>query len=228
MTKGGEPRFCEVGGQIKSLSAVFSIYFTFTGKQTSGTSKIPTRIAIAIQYLRGAADQQMEFRPRIKLPLSRADRVVETASWLILIFLWAWVSIHYLKLPKVIPIHFNVEGQISNYGNKLVIFILPAIATMIFTIMTILNRYPYLFNYPIAINSENALRQYTNSTRMIRYLKLSVVTIFTLIVLFTNRAATGRSTEPGWWFLILIQALIWIPVIYFIRRSFKNKPKEKL
>jgi uncharacterized membrane protein len=169
----------------------------------------------------------MELRPRIKLPLSIADRVVETASWLILIFLWAWVTVQYQKLPKVIPIHFNAEGQISNYGNKLVIFILPAIATSIFVVMTILNRFPYLFNYPVAITSANALKQYTNSTRMIRYLKLSVVIIFTLIVLFTNRAATGRSTEPGWWFLILIQALIWIPVTYFIVTSFRKKPSGR-
>jgi hypothetical protein len=76
--------------------------------------------------------------------------------------------------------------------------------------MTILNRYPYLFNYPIAINSENALRQYTNSTRMIRYLKLSVVTIFTLIVLFTIvRLPAGPQNR-----MVVSDfdpALIWIP-----------------
>ena len=58
---------------------------------------------------------------------------------------------------------------------------------------------------------------------MIRYLKFSIVIIFGLITLKTINNANGKENGLGVWFLPLSMALIFIPMIYFMIKSFQSK-----
>lgn len=89
--------------------------------------------------------------------------------------------------------------------------------------MTILNKFPQVFNYPTKITEDNAFNQYTNATRLIRYLKLIVVLVLGLITFRTIQNANGDSEGLGIWFLPLIIGLIFIPLTYFIFKSLKVK-----
>lgn len=46
---------------------------------------------------------------------------------------------------------------------------LPVTSAILFPGMSLVNRAPHIFNYPVRITSENALIQYTNAPRLIRY-----------------------------------------------------------
>ena len=163
----------------------------------------------------------MEERPKIKLELTTADKALELIGWLSVIAIW-WLTItNYTALPGTIPTHYNGAGQADGFGGKTTILILPLIATILFIGMTILNQFPRMFNYPVNITKDNAFRQYTNATRMIRYLKLIIVVIFGVIVFKTIQNANGQATGLGTWFLPLTLGLIFIPLIYFIVKSFK-------
>jgi hypothetical protein len=96
------------------------------------------------------------------------------------------------------------------------IFTLPLVATVLFVGLTILNRFPHIFNYSGDITKDNALRQYTNATRLIRYLKVIIVVIFGLISYQTINHANGQTEGLGLWFLPLTLGLIFIPTIYFL------------
>jgi len=100
---------------------------------------------------------------------------------------------------------------------------LPLIATVLFVGLTFLNKFPHIFNYPTNITPHNALRQYTNATRMIRYLKLVIVVIFGLIAFKTIQNGNGEANGLGIWVLPLTLGLIFIPLIYFVIKSFKTK-----
>jgi len=89
--------------------------------------------------------------------------------------------------------------------------------------MTVLNKFPHVFNYPTEVTSENALKQYTNATRMIRYLKAIIVFIFGLIDYKTIQHALGQTVGLGIWFLPLTLGLIFIPLGYFVYKSMKAK-----
>ncbi|HNU59741.1 MAG TPA: hypothetical protein PKI08_07305, partial [Aquaticitalea sp.] len=91
--------------------------------------------------------------------------------------------------------------------------------TVLFIGMTILNKYPHIFNYPTRINKDNALRQYTIATRMVRYLKFSVVLIFGLLAVETVRNAESQPSELNVWFLPLTLGIIFVPTIYYIMKS---------
>ncbi len=164
----------------------------------------------------------MEERPKLKIKLTTADKILELAGWLSIVAVWILTSTHYNNLPDTIPTHYNALGQADGIGGKATILILPIIATILFIGMTILIKFPHVFNYPTNISYENALKQYTNATRMIRYLKLILVVIFGLIVFKTIQNVNGQADGLGLWFFPLTLGLIFIPLAYFIVQSFKK------
>ena len=140
-------------------------------------------------------------RPKITIPLTATDKMAEAAGWALVVALWALVIYNLAGLPHTIPTHFNAAGQPDGYGGKYTLLSLPLMATILFAGITALNKYPHIFNYPTEITAENALRQYTAATRLLRYLKLVVVVIFFAIAQQTISTATGASAGLGLWFL---------------------------
>ena|ERR1035437_5408592 len=166
---------------------------------------------------------KMEERPIIKLELTTADKIFELVGWLFIVAVW-WLTIkNYSNLPDTIPTHYNGDGQADGFGGKTTIFTMPLAATILFIGLTILNKFPNIFNYPTNITQGNAFRQYTNATRLIRYFKLILVFIFGFITFKTIQNAKGEVDGLGVWFLPITMGLIFIPLIYFIVKSLKTK-----
>jgi uncharacterized membrane protein len=160
-----------------------------------------------------------EERPKITLIPSTADKLVDLLGWIMLLAMWGYTISHYSTLPDTIPTHFNAAGEADGFGSKASIIGLPVIATLLFIGLTVLNRYPHIFNYPTAITQDNALRLYTLATRMLRYLKLVLVLVFGGIELMTIQHATGKAAGLGVWFLPLTLVLVFLPLIYFVVKS---------
>jgi hypothetical protein len=165
----------------------------------------------------------MEVRPKIKLNLSKADNAIELVSKIMLLFMWGLTMYAFLKLPAIIPIHFSGEGKVDNFGSKNFLFILPVLATVIYFGLSQLNKFPHIFNYLIIITEENAERQYTIATRMLRYLKLAILVIFSIVILFSYQTSIGAKDGLGVWFLPLVFILILLPTIIFLSQSFKKE-----
>ncbi|WP_026809549.1 DUF1648 domain-containing protein [Arenibacter latericius] len=167
----------------------------------------------------------MNTRPKIKPILTTTDKAIELVGWLALIGIWVLTLVNYSSLPETIPIHFNGAGKADGFGNKENILSLPIVSTILFIGMTVLNKYPHVFNYPSTITKENALPHYSNATRMIRFLKLIIVIVFGLIVFKIIENVKGNADGLGTWFLPLILGLIFIPTAYYLIKAirFKNK-----
>ena len=165
----------------------------------------------------------METRPKIKLILSPLDNKLELTSKIFFVVMWALTLYTFLKLPTIIPTHFNASGQADDYGNKLTLFILPILATVIYLGLTKLNKYPHIFNYMTEITYDNAQKQYTIATRMLRFLKLAILVIFSLVILFTYLTTIGLTNGLGFWFLPLTFGLLLTPTIISIIQSFKKR-----
>jgi uncharacterized membrane protein len=164
----------------------------------------------------------MNDRPKIKLELTTIDKTFEILGWASILAIWALTISNYTILPDTIPIHFNGAGQADGFGGKGNILTLPLIATILFVGLTILKKFPHVYNYPTNITADNALKQYTNATRLIRYLKFIIVVIFGLIALQTIRNVKGETNGLGVWFLPLTLGLIFIPLTYAVVKSFKS------
>lgn len=132
-------------------------------------------------------EKLMGNRPKLKIELTIIDKISEALGWLLLFAFWFLIITNYPKIPDIVPTHFNFNGKADAFGGKARIFTLPSIATILFLGMTILNKFPHIFNYPTEITNDNALRQYKSATRMIRFLKLIIVLIFGLIAYQVGR-----------------------------------------
>jgi uncharacterized membrane protein len=162
-------------------------------------------------------------RPKLKIRLAPMDKWTEGLGWLGVIALWALVTSAYATLPDTIPVHYNGAGQADAYGTKANLLTLPLVATVLFAGLTLLNRFPHVFNYPTEVTPENAQKLYTSATRLIRYLKLIIVLIFGAIAFRTIRHAQGSTDGLGIWFLPLTLGLIFIPLGYFVVRMIKSE-----
>jgi hypothetical protein len=64
----------------------------------------------------------MEDRPKLKVPLSVGDKVLESVGWLALIGVWVLVVFNHQQLTGKIPIHFNAAGDADRFGGKVMFF----------------------------------------------------------------------------------------------------------
>jgi hypothetical protein len=159
-------------------------------------------------------------RPKIKIWLTLFDLIVEIAGFVAVLAMWILLLTTYSTLPDLIPIHFNGIGEVNHFGEKNSIFMLPVIATVLYAVITILSRFPHILNYPVKITENNASFQYRNMLRMIRIVKLMIVLIFGYLLLHTI-LNTGENTQGlGIWFMPVSLAIVFIPVIYFMVKSF--------
>jgi len=148
--------------------------------------------------------------------------LIEIANLAILVLTWVYISLSYSELNSEIPVHFNASGEADRYGDKRSIFLLPLISTMLFIGLSVLNKYPHIFNYPTEITKENAKRQYRNATNLIRILNLIIGFIFAYIIYETINTKTENSKTIGEWFLPTFIIIINIPTLYFLTRAFKK------
>ena len=162
-------------------------------------------------------------RPVLKIIPPKADSMLDLISLSGLLLIWVFTVIQFSKLPTRIPIHFNFKGEIDNYGNSVIIFLVPVIVSMVFTGLTILNRYPHLFKYPSEITADNALNEYTKATRLIRIIKLFIVGLFGLITLDIVQSAKVGSTQCPWW---LIPVFILTMLLTLLITFYKSTKKQ--
>lgn len=166
-------------------------------------------------------------RPKINLPLTLFDKIIEVISSVALVAFWLMNIFAFSTLPENIPTHYNGMGEVDSYGPKITIFLLPVLGTLIFVFLTFMLRKPESFNYTVEITEENALAQYTNSTKLIRFMKLALIILFIVIDYKTIETARGNSDGLGKWFLPFTIALIFIPVIFSVYTSFSKKENRK-
>lgn len=136
----------------------------------------------------------MSDRPKLKIELTTLDKITELVGWIFIIALWSMTIISYNQLPDIIPTHFNLKGEVDGYGEKWTILLLASLATFLFLAMTFLNKFPHRFNYLTVITKDNALRQYTIATRVIRFLKILMVAIF-LLTTYQTIKQSNKSTD---------------------------------
>lgn len=139
--------------------------------------------------------------------------------------MWLLILKEYPSLPDVVASHFNAKGEPNGYGNKTFILIIPSVATLMYLVFFIVNRYPHLHNYMINITEDNALKNYRFSTRIVRIVgTLSMV----LLAYITYQILEGVKDEVfslGSMFIpivIGISVLLPISIIIYFRRINKT------
>jgi len=162
-------------------------------------------------------------RPIARPGLFPIDWLLEFTALLGLMIILGFVIYHYPRLPEIIPTHFDGSGIPDDYSSKTSFLMLPAIGLFIYILMSLIVFIPHQFNYSVKITPANALKQYTFAIRLIRYLKAAIIWLFFYISYATVRVVAKTDSGLGLWFLPVVLAGIFLPVIIYLIVAFKYR-----
>jgi uncharacterized membrane protein len=126
-------------------------------------------------------------------------------------------------LPDTLPTHYNFAGQPDKFGDKQAILFLPALGLVLYVLLTVLNRYPHIFNYPYNITNENAERQYKNSMTMVQVVKTIILVQITFMTFRKIQIGYGEASSLGTYFVPLFVLLLLIAIVIFLVRGYQLK-----
>ncbi len=165
----------------------------------------------------------MSDQPRLIIEPMAADRALEALCITILLAMWVLTVSYLLILPEHIAIHFDMQGQPDGYGSKWVLLFSPVFASILWIGLSVLNKFPHKFNYPVKITKDNAARQYSLAIRLIRWIKLGILLLFSILLHTFYSSALSEELKNIWWIIILSVIIGLVPLIIFLIFSVKNK-----
>lgn len=168
----------------------------------------------------------MKYRPKINIKHQRTDYILEVIALAGLVLIWIIVILNYSQLPEIMPSHLNTKGEVDGYANKIFLYILPVNTTLLYIGLTVINRYPHTFNYPVQINKNNAEAMYRLSKRLVLAVKTSIMIIFIFVQYnMIYLGLKGYENSNGWLILLFVVLLLGMPIIIYL--SFVNKYKKQ-
>ena len=154
------------------------------------------------------------YRPVLHLPRTPFEKLLEALTALGIIILIAMTVWGYFALPAVIPTHYGFSGAPNAYGGKGSLLTLPIVSICLAVLLTVLSRYPHLYNYPWPITAENAPRQYSLARLALRLITLEMVLMVCgLQGLIIQSAQSHRAPDA---ILLLIAAFVLVLFVTII------------
>ncbi len=157
-------------------------------------------------------------RPVLQMPKSSLEIGLETAAALGMLTMLYVTITSWPLLPETIPHHFGASGKPDAWGGKGILWLLPGISLVLYAGLTILSRYPHIYNYPWPVTEQNAAAQYQLARAMLGALKAEIVLIFAYLQQQTIQVALGKAEGLGVAFLPIFLILIFGTIgIYFVK-----------
>ena len=154
----------------------------------------------------------------MKLKKNWYDIFVEIICLTLLIGTLIYLFINWNSIPDEIPGHYNAMGEIDRMGRKGELFVVPIIGWLMYLGITLLEKFPEVWNTGVKVTKKNKERVYRTLKNMLSTMKFIIVAVFTYI---TINSAQSLSL-PVWFtpvFLILLFGSITFFTIKLVRVS---------
>jgi uncharacterized membrane protein len=147
---------------------------------------------------------------------STSEKALEAIAAIGLLGLLAVVAWYWVDLPARVPMHFNAAGQADRWGSKRELLFVPVIAVVIYLLLSVLGRFPQLYNYPWPITEANAAEQYRLARRLILDLKALMPAVFCVITFAVCLGAKGTQILGVWFLVSSLGAVFGLIGSYFV------------
>lgn len=162
-------------------------------------------------------------RPVLKIPKTKTELVWDILGGTIFLGAIIFLIFYWGQIPDQVPGHYNAAGEVDRWGSKFELFILPIIGLFLWFTLVILERFPHVHNYPERLNESNAEAFYLNSRKLLNSIKNLCLIMFAYLLVQSIRVALGWTDSLGMWFLPVLLAATFIPIIIGMVRSSKIK-----
>lgn len=162
-------------------------------------------------------------KPKLNPPLSSVDIIIEALAAICLFYMVTQLIVDYPELDQKVPTNFGANGLPNDWGSRSSLLIFPIAAIVLYAGLTVLNRFPHLFNYPVTITEQNAEKQYQYAKTMLSTLKFSTIGLFLYIQIQSINVAKEIQVGLNTHFLIVLIIVLFIPVVVYFVIAFRNK-----
>ncbi|MDR1056481.1 MAG: DUF1648 domain-containing protein [Prevotellaceae bacterium] len=147
------------------------------------------------------------------------DWILETVS--VLALLWSFCPLLFygrLDDETLIPIHYNLDGEIDGWGERYFLWIIPLIALVFYIGLSVFEKYYKRSNYPYKTTEKNANYLYRQRVQLSRHLKFFSILIFAYLNNSSYAIATGNGSGLSKFIMIFLMAGLFISLIFFYVR----------
>lgn len=162
-------------------------------------------------------------RPILKIPLSILEKVLEICSLAGMLAIFLNLFMVWGSVPNKIPTHFGPSGQADAWGGKGSLLFLPILVIAMYTLLTVIGRFPHIYNYLCEITENNARFQYQNARTMMVWLKTEIIFIFGYIEWKTVQVALGKTSGLGIGFLPVFLIVVFGTIGVYTYRMVRHK-----
>lgn len=158
------------------------------------------------------------------IPITTFEKILQVLCGMVILYISLLIALRYVELPDTIPTHYNAMGEVDRWGSKSTILILYAVSLLMYTGLTVLERFPQMYNYPVQVTEKNIKMQYLLARSLITILKLGTTIIFMLIIVSGFRDQTeNTSIILGNYFILFVLGITFVPIIVYFVLSYKHR-----
>ena len=154
----------------------------------------------------------------MKIKRKKFDNILNIFSLIILVSTILFLIITWSKIPDTIPMHYDSAGNIDRFGSKLEILVLPIIILIVYTFITIIEKFPEAWNTGIKVTEENKERVYSTLLHLISTIKFIMVGMVAYLTVHT-----ALSLELSAWVTPVFVLAIFGNCVYWIWKLFRVK-----
>lgn len=154
----------------------------------------------------------------MKIKRKKFDIILNILCWIILASTMLCLIITWSKIPDTIPMHYDSAGNIDRLGSKLEILVLPIIILIVYTFITIIEKFPEAWNTGVKVTEENKERVYSTLLHLISTIKFIMVGMVAYLTVHT-----ALSLELSVWVTPVFVLAIFGNCVYWIWKLFRVK-----
>lgn len=155
---------------------------------------------------------------KLKLKKNKYEIWEEIVCIILLIGVLIYLLLNWNSIPDKIPGHNNAMGEIDRMGSKKELLVLPIISWLMYLGITVLEKFPQVWNTGVTVTEENKERVYRVLKNMLSTMKLIMVAV--LVYLTIN---SSKAISLSVWFLPVSLTLMFGSIIFFIKKLVRVK-----
>lgn len=149
----------------------------------------------------------------IKIERNALDILETIVSLLCLIGVVVYLILAWNTITDKIPAHYNAAGEVNRWGNKSELIVLPIISWLMFGLITLIERFPSIWNTGVRITDDNRTEVY----RLLKNL-IAVVKMFVLLMFGSLTVISSLSLSLPVWYILAFIGLLFGAIAYFAVR----------
>ncbi len=158
-------------------------------------------------------------KPKINPVRTLPDVFLEAFAFSSVVYLVAYLVFNYTYLPEDLSVSIGTENSVLS--GKSITILLAVIAVSLYVVITVLNNYPHILNYPVKITRKNARKQYQLAKSFNSYLKLFIGILILIIQAKIISNIWNYPSGPEYLMYIFIFIGIFVPLSIYLYLSKK-------